>query len=135
MKRNFIILITSAILLLTGEMSGQRPQGQRPMMKPEESAKNQTEWITKELNLNTETSEKVYQIELKLFKVMSEQRQKMQGTDRDAAFAVIEKARDARDTEMKTLLGDEKFEKLLKLEEERRQQRDQDGPRQGPPRG
>jgi len=104
----------------------QRSQGP-PQMDPEEMARKQTEWITKELALDKTTSDKVYQIELKMFNAMKDQVEKNRGGDRETMRAGMDKIRETRNTELKALLGAENFAKIEKKEAEMRPQ--------GPPRG
>ena len=104
----------------------QRPQGP-PQMNPEEMAKKQTEWITKELALDKATSDKVYQIELKMFNAMKANREKNMGGDMQSMRDAMAKIRETRNTELKALLGAENFAKIEKKEAEMHPQ--------GPPQG
>lgn len=105
-----------------------RPQGP-PQMNPEEAAKKRTDWITKELALDKTTSDKVYQIELKALKAMKEQMDNGQGKGMDAMRTEMDKIRATRRSELKALLGDEKYAIIEQKEAEMRQQ----GPPQGGP--
>lgn len=96
-------------------------QGQRMQARtPEETAKTETEWMMKELALAKDMEKKVYDMQLKYAKKQTEMRQAaMNSGDREAMRANMEKINTERDTEMKKLLGDKKFEEYKKKMEER----------------
>ena len=117
-KRGFL---TGLMMILFIAVSFAQGQGQRMQARtPEETAKTETEWMMKELALAKDMEKKVYDMQLKYAKKQTEMRQAaMNSGDREAMRANMEKINTERDTEMKKLLGDKKFEEYKKKMEER----------------
>ena len=117
-------LMTVSISAQQGPPPGGAPQqgqGQFQRMTPEEMAKSQTDWMKTDLKLDDATFKKVYDVVLKYAKQSSEERQKlMQAGDRDAMRAKMTEITDARDKELKPILGDKNFETFKAKEAERR---------------
>lgn len=118
-KRSLLVVFLS--MLVTVSFS-QQPRGQRQRMSPEERATQSTEWMKKELKLNDKVAKKVQEINLKFAKQQQEKMQEaMQSGDRSQMRPIMTKINDAKNKELKSLLGDEKYELYLKKLEERRQ--------------
>jgi protein CpxP len=118
----FSVMILS--LLMTSAFAQQQgpPQGQRPQRTPEERAKMQVEWMTKDLTLDQATQTKVSDVLIKYAKQSSEERQKLTqaGTDRETIRTKLAVFTTEQEKELKVILGDQKFELYKKKLEERR---------------
>jgi len=124
-KRSGLIVVLFLMVCIGYGQQG----GQRQRMSPEERAKQNTEWMTKELKLDDKTARKVDEINLKYAKKQQEEVQTiMQSGDRSQMREIMQKMNDAKNKELKPVLGDKKYEQYLKILEERRQNRQQ-GPR------
>ena len=124
--KKFLLVI---VLCMIGGYAFSQQGGQRQRMSPEDRAKQTTEWMTKELKLDDKTAKKVEAINLKYAKHKQEKMQDlMQSGNRDQMREVMREINDARNKELKPVLGEKKYEQYLKLLEERRQNM-QRGPR------
>lgn len=131
MKRVARFLSVIVLTMLVGTLSAQQGQQQGPppggpggfqRMTPEESAKATTEWMKTDLKLDDATYKKVYDVILKYAKQSQEERQKlMQAGDREGMRAKMTEITEARDKELKPILGDKVFETFKAKEAERRQ--------------
>jgi len=126
LKRSLWVAFFS--LMVTVAFS-QPPGGQRQRRSPEERAKQSTEWMKKELKLNDKVAKKVQEINLKYAKKQQEKMAEVrQSGDRSKMRTVFQEMNDAKNKELKPVLGDEKYELYLKKLEEMRQDRSR-GPR------
>lgn len=127
-----VIVITMLMGSLSAQPGQQGPppgappqgqgQGQFQRMTPEETAKTTVEWMKTDLKIDEATQKKVYDVILKYTKQSSEERQKlMQAGDREAMRAKMTEITEARDKELKVVLGDKTFETFKAKEAERRQ--------------
>lgn len=89
---------------------------------PEDMAKRQTEELKKACDLDETQETKVYDLNLKSAKEMSEMR-KDGGGDREAMREKMGEMRKTQNAEMKKILSDDQYEKYEKYLEERRKQR------------
>jgi len=97
--------------------------GQRVQRTPEQTAKDQVEWMKTDLKLDEATQKKVYDVVLKFSKKSLEERQKLMAAgDREGMRAKMMEVNTARDKELKPILGDEKFELFKKKEAARREE-------------
>jgi hypothetical protein len=136
MKRGIVLISVIVLsLFLNGLFAQPQGRGQRPQRTPEDAAKSQVDWMTKELSLNQATQTKVYDIVLKYQKKLSDERQKlMAANDREGMRAKMTEINGERDKELKAALGDKTFDLFKKKEAERREaMRQQMGNR--PPQG
>jgi hypothetical protein len=120
--KRFITVII--LTMFMGGLSAQQGQGrgQRVQRTPEESSKNQVEWMKADLKLDQATEKKVYDVVLKFAKQSSEARQKlMAASDREGMRVKMTEITAARDKELKVVLGDKNFELFKTKEAERRQ--------------
>lgn len=117
-SRSILFLLMA---FLVGNAYAQQPQ----RMSAEDRAKSLTEWMTKELALDDKTSKKVEEINLKYAKKTQEKMMEARdaGVDRSQMREMMGKVNDEKNKALKPVLGDEKYEKYLKLLEERRQNR------------
>lgn len=112
-------LITSFVLVLSSSVIAQRPNR---WGSPEEMAKKQTENMKIDLGLDETQATKVGEINLKYAK----KHDKLRGQgadDKNAMHENMKKMNDARNAEMKKILTDEQYQKLLVKEEEIRNKR------------
>ena len=102
----------------------QPPGGQRQRRSPEERAKQSTEWMKKELNLNEKEAKKVQEINLKYAIKQQEKMQKvMQSSDRSQMRTIMNEINEAKKKELKSVLREKKFDLYLKKLEERSRNR------------
>lgn len=111
---------------------GQQGQGQRQRQQrtPEERAKTQVEWMTKDLSLDQAMQTKVSDVLVKYMKKSTEERQKLTAanTDRETMRTKLATITADQDKELKAVLGDAKYALYQKKVAERRaaaQQRNQ----------
>jgi len=124
-----LILSLIAILTITLTMEAQRQQ-RRNMGTPEEMAKKQTERMKEGLSLNEDQVTKVSAINLKYNKKFKEMRKNASG-DRTAMREAMMTVRKERNAEMKKVLTEEQYEKMLAKEKEMMKQRKGQGRGQG----
>jgi hypothetical protein len=131
-QRNFLsaFVLTMLMVSLSAQPGpGQGQQGRRPQRTPEETAKAQVEWMKTDLKLDEATQKKVYDVVLKYAKQSSEERNKLAAAgDREAMRAKMTEVNNARDKELKAVLGDKNFELFKNREAERRKQMMQQRP-------
>jgi hypothetical protein len=101
----------------------QNPQMQQ--MSPEERAKQETEWMKKDLELNAQQLVKVDSINLKFAKKRSEMRSQMQGQDRETMMAKMQEMQSQKETELKSVLTEDQLKKYKELVIQRRANRGQ----------
>ena len=101
----------------------QNPQNQQ--MSPEERAKQETEWMKKDLALTDAQLVKVDSINLKFAKKRSEMRSQMQGQDREAMMAKMQEMQAQKETELKPVLTEDQLKKYKELAAQRRANRGQ----------
>jgi protein CpxP len=120
--RFFSVMILSIMMTSAFGQTGQPAQGQRPQRTPEERAKATVEWMTKDLTLDQATATKVTDVLVKYAKKTAEERQKLTaaGTEREAMRTKLAVITTEQEKELKTILGDQKFELYKKKLEERR---------------
>ncbi len=115
-------------LMLTAAYTQQG--GQRQRMSPEERAKANTEWMTKELKLKDKVTKKVEAINLKYARrVQAEMEKVRQSGDRSGMREVMQELNEEKNEELKPVLGKKNYELYLKKVEERRQNRSQNRPK------
>ncbi len=93
----------------------------RQNRSPEEMAKQQTEWMTKELTLDEGQVEKVSVINLKYSKDLQKTWQQNQG-NREAMRSAMTKLTEEKDKELKKVLTEDQFKLYQKKVAERRAQ-------------
>src|SRR5512138_821502 len=125
----FSLLIMTFIMASTFAQQGQG-QGQRQQRTPEERAKTQVEWMTKDLSLDQAMQTKVSDVLVKYLKKSAEERQKLTAanTDRETMRTKLAAITADQNKELKAVLGDAKYALYEKKLEERRaaaQQRNQ----------
>ncbi len=125
----FSLLILTFIMATSFGQQGQG-QGQRQQRTPEERAKAQVEWMTKDLSLDQAMQTKVSDVLVKYLKKSAEERQKLTAanTDRETMRTKIAAITAEQDKELKAVLGDAKYALYEKKLVERRaaaQQRNQ----------
>jgi len=132
--KTFTKIFTVIVLaMLMGSLSAQQgapPQGQGGFqrMTAEETAKTTVEWMKTDLKIDEATQKKAYDVILKFTKQSTDERQKlMQAGDREAMRAKMTEITEARDKELKVVLGDKTFEAFKAKEAERRQAMRQQG--------
>ena len=113
----FQITFLSTVIVLMGtiNVSGQG----RNKKSPEEMAKQQTEWMKKELKLSAEQEHKIYNINLETVKKMRQMRERHSG-NREAMQEEMKVTRRQKDKEMKEALTKEQYELYKKKLAERR---------------
>lgn len=129
-KMKFLSVIVLSMLMSSlsaqpgqGQRQGQGPQGRMGQRTPEEMAKAQVERIKTDLTLDDSTQKKVYDVILKYAKQSSEERKKhMEASDREAMRTKMTEINEARDKELKVVLGDKNFELYKTKEAERRKE-------------
>lgn len=113
-------LLLMIVVLGTTMSMAQNRGGQR--MDPEERAKKSTKELKEALDLKEDQEKKVYELNLKAGKEMSEAWEEADG-DRDVMRKKMGKVRDNTNNEMKKILSDDQYEKYEKYLEEKRKQR------------
>jgi hypothetical protein len=115
----FLVMILSLLMTTTFAQQG---QGQRQQRTPEERAKTQVEWMAKDLTLDQATQTKVTDVLVKYAKKTAEERQKLTAaqTDRETMRTKLATVTEEQNKELKTILGDQKFELYTKKLAERR---------------
>jgi hypothetical protein len=124
MKTKMKVLSVIVLSLLIGSLSLQKSQSQEQKVRksPEEMAKAQVEWMKTDLKLDDATQSKVYDVVLKYAKQASDERQKsMAASNHETMKAKMSEITEARDKELKVILGDKNFELFKSKEAERRQ--------------
>ncbi len=111
MKGLKLFALTFATLLIT---TCAMAQNRQEKLTPEESAKRQTEMLTKSVDLSEDQSKKVYDIYLKYAEKGEEIRKEKSDDMRKEMLENNEK----RDSEINNLLSDEQKKKFEKLKEE-----------------
>lgn len=104
----FFVLVS----LFTLNISAQKP-GRGKQMNPEEKATKQTEWMTKELNLNSDQQAKIKQIHLKHAEQMKKQRDAVQESakkDKEQMREQMKAQREAHNAEIKSVLTTEQYQ-------------------------
>ena len=109
------LLTTVFVLFSTLNVVGQG----RNRKSPEEMAKQQTEWMKKELKLSAEQEQKMYNINLETAKKMRQTRERHSG-NREAMQEEMKVTRRQKDKEMKEVLTKEQYELYKKKLDERR---------------
>jgi periplasmic protein CpxP/Spy len=126
----FSVMFLSLLMTTTFAQQGQG-QGQRQQRTPEERAKTQVDWMTKDLSLDQATQTKVTDVLVKYAKKTAEERQKLTAaqTDRQTISTKVAAITAEQNKELKTILGDQKYDLYTKKLAERRaasqQQRNQ----------
>jgi periplasmic protein CpxP/Spy len=129
MKKLKLFFLTVLTFVMASSF-GQQGQGQRQQRTPEERAKAQVEWMTKDLSLDQAMQTKVSDVLVKYMKKSTEERQKLTAanTDRETMRTKLAAITAAQDNELKSVLGDAKYALYQKKAAERRaaaQQRNQ----------
>jgi hypothetical protein len=101
----------------------QNPQFQQ--MSPEDRAKQETEWMKKDLALTAQQLVKVDSINLKYAKKSADLRSQMQGQDREARMAKMQEIQGQKETELKAVLTEDQLKKYKELVIQRRANRGQ----------
>jgi periplasmic protein CpxP/Spy len=118
----FFSLIILSLVMTTafGQQGG--GQGQRQQRSPEERAKTQVEWMTKDLSLDQAMQTKVMDVLVKYMKKSADERQKLTAanTDREAMRTKLAAITADQEKELKTVLGDTKYALYQKKVAERR---------------
>jgi len=96
----------------------QNPQYQQ--MSPVERAKQETEWMKKDLVLTAQQLAKVDSINLRYAKKRSEMRSQMQGQDREAMMAKMQEMQTQKEAELKPVLTEDQMKKYKELLPQRR---------------
>jgi len=109
------LLTTVFVLFSTLNVVGQG----RNRKSPEEMAKQQTEWMKKELKLSAGQEQKMYNINLETAKKMRQTWEKHKG-NREAIQEEMKVTRRQKDKEMKEVLTKEQYELYKKKLDERR---------------
>jgi hypothetical protein len=133
------IAFLAVILLTTFQAFAQdgQGQGQRQRRSPEEMAKSNTEWMTKELNLNAKQKVAVDSINLVYAKAQVAAFQSSQNGDREKAREAREKLNTDKEKALTKVLSKDQLAKYKKRNEELRNRRGQGrgtGEGQRPPR-
>lgn len=116
-------LLLMIVVLGTTVLMAQNRSGQGNY-DPVESAKRQTEVLKKELNLNKDQGEKVYELNLKAANKIDDMRKEMQNSgSREGMREKFGEIREEQDKEMKKVLTDDQYKKYQKYTEERRNSR------------
>lgn len=114
----FALLVTTAF--------AQPPQGQRQRRTLEERAQLTTDWMKKELDLSANVTKKVHEINLKYAKMRQKKMMEIRESgDRSQMRTAMQEMNEAKNKELKPVLGDKKYELYLKKLEERMQNRRQ----------
>jgi periplasmic protein CpxP/Spy len=118
----FFSLIILSLVMTTafGQQGG--GQGQRQQRSPEDRAKTQVEWMTKDLSLDQAMQTKVMDVLVKYMKKSADERQKLTAanTDRETMRTKIAAITAEQEKELKTVLGDTKYALYQKKVAERR---------------
>ncbi len=118
-------LIFSLIAILTISFSIDAQRQQRGNMgTPEEMAKKQTERMKEDLALNADQEVKVGEINLKFINKQKDLR-KNASSDRTAMREAMKTVRNERKAEMKKVLTEEQYKKMLAKDKEMMQKRKQ----------
>lgn len=118
----FSVIILSLLMTTTFAQQQGQGQGQRQQRTPEERAKTQVDWMAKDLSLDQATQTKVSGVLVKYLKKTADERQKLTAaqTDRETMRTKMSAITAEQDKELKTILGDQKFELYTKKLAERR---------------
>ena len=111
------ILFSIFTLLFVCIAVSTQAQPQHKKFNAEDMSKMQTEMMKKELNLSDKQTTEVSAINLKFAKKMDEQRKNSDG-DREAMHEEMEAMQEERNAELKKVLTEEQYEKMLAKEEE-----------------
>lgn len=106
MKRQIILLLILSLITIV-------IKAQEKKVKPEERAQNQTELLTKELNLSQEQSLKIYDINLNHF--INIEKIKNAGLSQEEQKKQIKELLQKRRNEFKKVLSKEQMAKLKEL--------------------
>jgi hypothetical protein len=120
--RFLAVIVVSALLGSLSAQQGQGRGGQRVQKTPEETARDQVEWMKTDLKLDAVVQKKVYDVVLKYARQSSDERQKLTAAgDRDSLRAKMTEIMAARDKELKVILGEKDYQLFKTRETERRQ--------------
>ncbi len=111
------ILFSIFTILFVSLTVSANAQPQHKEFNAEDMSKMQTERMKEELNLSDKQTTEVGAINLKFAQKMDEQRKNSSG-DRESMREEMETMREERNAEMKKVLTEEQYEKMLKNEEE-----------------
>ena len=122
-KTGIIAVMLIGSMLWMGQASAQ-DGGQRPARErnPEDMAKNQTQRLKEQLNLNAEQEKSVYDLNLSFAKRMAEAREAAAASGGRPPMDSMRSWNQAREASMKKILTPEQFEKLQAEREKMRQQ-------------
>ncbi|MCP9234566.1 Spy/CpxP family protein refolding chaperone [Lewinella sp. JB7] len=118
MKTTKAFLFSLLFVLAVGTVSAQRGGNHDPVAQAEQ----QTERLTKVLELTPEQAERVQTINLQFAETVKGAREEI-GDERSAMRDIVEKANEARREELKSVLNDEQLVKLEALEADRENRR------------
>ena len=120
--RFLAVIVVSALLGSLSAHQGQGRSGQRVQKTPEETARDQVEWMKTDLKLDDLLQKKVYDVVLKYARQSSDERQKLTAAgDRDSLRAKKTEIMASRDKELKVILGEKGYKLFKTRETERRQ--------------
>jgi len=120
--RFLAVIVVSALLGSLSAQQGQGRSGQRVQKTPEETARDQVEWMKTDLKLDDLLQKKVYDVVLKYARQSSDERQKLTAAgDRDSLRAKKTEIMASRDKELKVILGEKGYQLFKTRETERRQ--------------
>jgi hypothetical protein len=92
--RFLAVIVVSALLGSLSAQQGQGRGGQRVQKTPEETARDQVEWMKTDLKLDAVVQKKVYDVVLKYARQSSDERQKLTAAgDRDSLRAKMTEIR------------------------------------------
>ncbi|MCW3788632.1 hypothetical protein [Plebeiibacterium sediminum] len=116
MKKLLLCLMS---ILLIGSITQAKAQPQQRSFNAEDMSKMQTERMKKDLKLSDKQTDEVSAINLKYAKKIEAQRNKTDG-DRASMRDQMTSLRKEKNAELKKILSEEQYEKMLQIEEERR---------------
>jgi dipeptidase len=102
--KKWIIPVFATFFLFVQNLAAQPPQRRTP----EERAKQETEWMKKELNLTDAQAARVDSLNLKYAKELQQVREK-DFTDRQERFEAMKTVRDKKTEELKRVLDEKQF--------------------------
>ena len=121
MKKLLFTMIAGLFITISANAQADRQQRQ---FSPDEKVKRQTEQMVADLGLNEEQTPKVEAINKK-FNDKVQQLFQGEDIDRSKAREKMDTLRNERNEELKTVLSDGQYNKLIELEEKRMQERRQ----------
>lgn len=130
--KHLLLSMLFLVALVTFPLQAQQPQ--REGGTPEEMAKRQTERMKKSLELSDAQAVKVSEINLKFIKKQAETRKNATG-DRTTMRETMVKLRNERQTELKTVMSDAQYKKMLEQEKDMMQKRGEEPRQKGEGRG